>query len=506
MSRDPVLLEIQTRLHFVPPFFEPAAANPAVLANLWHQTKSAYLDNPLPDLFKEKLAALLGRYCEVPYCLVCHTCTLRPLGMGGPAIVDLLRARPPFEEQILAAVQNLDERAETVAFPLSDPAVEQDLFALGSAIYSGGPLAARARACLRRSLSADDYQSFVVFVSYNRMCHEWIAAHPEISYELDQRYLQNYSGIEAEAPAIAEFIGRLEPSRRPADESAEPFPTSQAEDAVRSVEISERRFVEVLRNLNASLSAATQQVSEGESVARKLQSTSDFAQELLAIVGHDLRNPLNTVLMGAEIAARTYPEDARITRPLKRVVAAARRAERMIHDLLDFSQARAGGGIPIHLRSVDLHELVCRTVDEIALSHPEAQVRLVQEGDGTGEFDSDRMTQAISNLLGNAVSHGAEGVPIDLVTRAEAEKLTIEIGNTNKHGPIPEELLPVLFDPFRRGVARAISRSRSIGLGLYIVDQIVKGHRGRVSVASSADSDSTSFLVELPRTGSSPAL
>src|SRR4051794_25607995 len=89
------LAEIEVRFGFVPPFFGPAVETPDVLANLWQQTSSAYVDNPLPELFKEKMSAYLSRYCAVSYCLVCHACTLRPLGMSGPDVLQLLQAPVP---------------------------------------------------------------------------------------------------------------------------------------------------------------------------------------------------------------------------------------------------------------------------------------------------------------------------------------------------------------------------------------------------------------------------
>lgn len=122
-----------------------------------------------------------------------------------------------------------------------------------SAVYSGGLSATPARACLRRRFSAADYRNLIVFTAYNKMCHEWMAAHPEVSYEVDQRDLQNYAPIAAEAPAIADFItGGAVPPVRSALELEE-VASRRAEEAVGSVDITERRFLDVLANLNASI-------------------------------------------------------------------------------------------------------------------------------------------------------------------------------------------------------------------------------------------------------------
>src|SRR5690349_3281731 len=94
-SAEQIKAEIQAKFGFVPPFFEPAEQTPQVLENLWQQTLSAYVNNPLPDLFKEKLSAYLSRFCAVPYCMICHSCTLRPLGMSARQVLELLQSPFP---------------------------------------------------------------------------------------------------------------------------------------------------------------------------------------------------------------------------------------------------------------------------------------------------------------------------------------------------------------------------------------------------------------------------
>lgn len=95
-----IIAEIEERFGFLPPFFEPALQNPQVLENLWQQTLLAYIDNPLPALFKEKLSAYLSRYCAIPYCMIYHSCTLRALGMKALEVLDLLKSPPPTETDI----------------------------------------------------------------------------------------------------------------------------------------------------------------------------------------------------------------------------------------------------------------------------------------------------------------------------------------------------------------------------------------------------------------------
>lgn len=504
MTAHDILAKIEARLGFVPPFFGAAAEHPQVLANLWQQTESGYLDNELPALFKEKLAALLGRYCEIPYCLVCHTCTLRPLGMSGTAVVDLLTQKHPSSAEITDALRRLGGSRDPLVIDSLGAEQERDICCLCSAVYFGGPLAASARTRLRERVSPADYRSIVVFVSYNRMCHEWVAAHPEISFELDQRYLQNYGQLVAEAPQLGLLLESSDAKHdRDPDAHREAVASQRAAEAPAIAAMAERRVHDVLDNLRGRVAAATAAASEKGQLAEELRRAADFAQELLAIVSHDLRNPLGNVLAGATLVLQLEPDNARIARPLGRMISSARRAERLIYDLLDFSLARAGGGIPIAARACDLHALVRSAVDDLAVTHPGRPVTLQLDGDGLGDWDADRIEQVLSNLLANAVSHGRLDSPIEVGVRGAPDGVAITIRNANRNGPIPDELLPVLFDPFERGVARAVSATRSIGLGLYIVDAVVRGHRGRIEVSSNADT--TAFTVHLPRTSQSPA-
>jgi signal transduction histidine kinase len=131
------------------------------------------------------------------------------------------------------------------------------------------------------------------------------------------------------------------------------------------------------------------------------------------------------------------------------------------------------------------------------VSHPERLLHLVQAGSGEGAWDGDRLAQLVSNLLSNAVHYSPLDSPVHIETRGEERELVLTVHNTG--APIPPEVLPRLFQPMQRGVAE-VSQARSVGLGLYIVDQVVRAHGGRVEVASTAEAGTT-FTVRLPRAG-----
>ncbi len=370
-----ILEAIEQRLGFVPPFFSLAEEQPDVLSGLWQQTEGAYLDNPLPALFKEQLAALLGRFCPVPYCFVCHTCSLQPLGMRAGAILTLLESPPAGGgEDVEASLARLADRH---GLPEHGTQLELDVFCLCTSIYMGGHLAGPARAALRRVLDARDYDHVVTFVSYNRMCHEWVAAHPEVSYELDRRYIEGRTRLLAEAPAVGEIFARHAASRdRPQheeDHSAALFETAleRAGEADRMRELSEQRLHEVLKVLTDRIRRGIDEATELRQVRAEAEATAKFAQELLAIVSHDLRGPLDAILMGATLLDRLHLQHPGIAGPLRRISSSARRAQRLIGDLLDFSLARAGGGIPDSTPADRRRTILVRLVaDELELVHP----------------------------------------------------------------------------------------------------------------------------------------
>ncbi|MFP2904055.1 PAS domain S-box protein [Pyxidicoccus sp. 3LFB2] len=228
----------------------------------------------------------------------------------------------------------------------------------------------------------------------------------------------------------------------------------------------------------------------------EIQRRVDFEQQLIGIVSHDLRNPLNAITLSASMLVRQEGLDERSTKGVRRILTSAERATRMIRDLLDFTQARLAGGIPIEVKPVDLHELVSQVIDELEHAHPERALKLTQEGDTQGAWDPDRMAQVVTNLTTNALKYSPEGSLVTVRTRGEANAVVLEVHNRGE--PIAPERLPHLFKPLSRGVAKVDVQTRSIGLGLFIVDSIVRAHGGSVTVRSTGD-EGTTLTVRLPR-------
>jgi signal transduction histidine kinase len=216
-----------------------------------------------------------------------------------------------------------------------------------------------------------------------------------------------------------------------------------------------------------------------------------------AVLGHDLRNPLNAILTGAQLL-ELQSQDQAVRGVASRVLSSAKRMSRMIDSLLDLSRARLGGGIPLLISQADVAAILQRVIQEHQAALPDRVITFAQEpnGDPHGEWDPDRIAQVASNLIGNAVQHGDAGEPIDVRLDGSApDVVTFSIANS---GVIAADVLPHIFDPFRGG-DRQIGQPEGLGLGLYIVQQIVHAHGGTVDVSSGPERR-TFFRVTIPRT------
>lgn len=262
------------------------------------------------------------------------------------------------------------------------------------------------------------------------------------------------------------------------------------------------RVATLLTALKAALRARKRQYDGRETLRvlarqeEQAQRRADFEQQLIGIVSHDLRNPLSAILLGAQTLLRNQQLDERAIKSTARIHSGAERAIRMIRDLLDFTQARLGGGIPVVRRAVDLHELARQVVDEVQVAYPERELPLEQDGDAKGFWDGDRIAQVLTNLVTNALKYSPPHSPVRISTRGRGSLVELSVANAGP--PIPTDIRTALFEPMSRGKRSGDRGDRSVGLGLYIVKHLVEAHGGDVELRSSEE-EGTTFCVRLPR-------
>jgi len=270
--------------------------------------------------------------------------------------------------------------------------------------------------------------------------------------------------------------------------------SKQAEDKL-------NRITKDLREANEQLVCATiraQELTDDTEAARsrieesehELREVGEFRELFMGIVSHDLRNPLASIRMATNLLLQRGMLDPHTEKQIGLIVRSSQRMSRMISQLLDLTRARLGGGFPLQPKPTDLGE-VCRTVvEEFA-----AAIHLEVEGDLTGTWDPDRLAEALSNIAGNAVEHATPGTVVVVKARAEAADVVVEIINQGE--PIPGNVLPFIFEPFRRAKQQTVSATGNLGLGLYIAKQIVNAGGG--TLVAYSDGGATTFSMRLPR-------
>ena len=226
---------------------------------------------------------------------------------------------------------------------------------------------------------------------------------------------------------------------------------------------------------------------------RERSETLRLNEMFMAILGHDLRNPLQSIILSAQVLQQTQDE-AQVKAMADRLLASGQWMDRLVDDMLDLARSRLGGGIGIIRQRMNLENVIDRQLSEFRISFPQRTIRHSKKGGCLGVWDENRLAQVSSNLIGNALQHSAEDTVIDVNLDGTApDQVKLEVISV---GSIATELLPHLFDPFRGG-ERLPTHKGGLGLGLYIVRQIIDAHNGSITVQS--ENGHTSFSVKIPR-------
>jgi len=260
-------------------------------------------------------------------------------------------------------------------------------------------------------------------------------------------------------------------------------------------------FAKVTRDLTERVmnEKALQNLAAEKAVLVEKARIQEFQERFIAILGHDLRNPLSAIDMGATLLRPRVASlnDEKTTRLVDRIRSSARRMSRMIEQILDLTRTRLGGGLEIKPEPMLLCPMITAIVDELRAAHPSRQVELHCPPTLTGSWDRDRLEQVLSNLVSNAIHYGDPARPVAVDVRDEDGEVAIDVHNDGPH--IPEAVCAEIFSPFRRGDRDSrTTKTAGLGLGLYISHEIVVAHGGDIDVRSTA-TEGTTFRVRLPR-------
>ncbi|MDP9124727.1 MAG: PAS domain-containing sensor histidine kinase [Pseudomonadota bacterium] len=244
----------------------------------------------------------------------------------------------------------------------------------------------------------------------------------------------------------------------------------------------------------AHFSGLLQDVSQSHRQRALAEDRALLAEQTLGIVGHDLRNPLAAIQMAAELLGLRQLDAAQQTALGERIRSSTRRANRLIADLLDFTRARTGRSLSVNKVLVDMHAIARDVVSEISSAHPTRTLVHHEQGDGRLVADGDRLSQALGNLVSNALTYGLADTKVTV--RSEGLEDGVRLSVHNLGAVIDPAMRPTIFEPMTRG--EAPGHLRSVGLGLYIVREIALAHGGTVDYVSS-EAEGTTFVINLPR-------
>jgi signal transduction histidine kinase len=231
-----------------------------------------------------------------------------------------------------------------------------------------------------------------------------------------------------------------------------------------------------------------------EVIRRFAEKSERYSDVFLGVLTHEVRNPLNAITLSGE-ALKVGPLQEIQARGVERILKGAGSINRLVNDLSVLVRSRMRVPFPLMRASVDLGEICEQTLEEVKASFPDAVLELKKIGDLVGEWDRERLEQVIYNLAANAIIHDSAN---HVLITIEAQGPEVVFRVTNEGAAIPPDLQDSIFDPFVRTDTPQPFSAHGLGLGLFIVKEIVMGHGGTVELASTED-EGTTFTVRLPR-------
>ena len=254
-------------------------------------------------------------------------------------------------------------------------------------------------------------------------------------------------------------------------------------------------------NLIAYELDAEEKAQQREEELEKIVAESESQRRFMSILGHDLRNPLSTIAMAANLQKRGTLDKEQNAAMAEKIVKTAGRMQRLIEDLLDTTQTIGENKLSVEKKPTDLRAVCLSIIEEFRISHPSARIDFYSEENCFGDWDERRIGQILANLISNAVSYGDRNKPIKINLTEDCDRVIIQVNNRGE--TIGDEAKKNIFTPFWRGSKKQNENSAGLGLGLYIVKRIVEAHDGRIIVDSNNEYGTT-FTVIFEKTESKP--
>jgi signal transduction histidine kinase len=471
--------DVAGRFGILPNFFRSARAAPELLEQLWGFAKAGYLDNPMPSMFKERLFVWLSRYCPMRYCIVRHVGFLLGKGHGCPAgdaaagtqtideVVNLLRRPSPWKRDMALVYASLESAPSTLDhWPEPGSRTEDEIFACAAVMFIEPARSDAARRALVHTLGMRDYELFSGCLTFIRTAHYWTMLHPEIESEEDMLEL---------------LRGHQELARLLLEDA----------EADRS-EMSERMFAELtqLRELNER--------KELEKAKQSLEEKDRQKDQFIAVLAHELRNPLGAIRAASYALRRLELQDGRAAPLVERVDRQTAAMTRMLEDLLDASRI-AFGKISVQLECFDLRHLLTDALDEQAPQARKAGLQLIAritEDSCVVNGDRMRLRQIVDNLLSNAIKFTPAGGDVELTLATENESAILHVRDTGIG--FESTFGDKLFEPF---VQHETGRDRSaggLGLGLAISSRLARLQNCSLTAASPGTGRGALFTLTIP--------
>jgi sigma-B regulation protein RsbU (phosphoserine phosphatase) len=488
LSSDALREAIIKRLGFFPPFFKPALHSPLVLNELWREMEAVYLGGPIPMLFKEKLSALLARYCRVPYCLVCHTSSLRPLGMSAAKILELLEMSPLGLQDLMNQI-DFDSTERITTWPDKDSTLEKSiLFCSVASVLDTGP--SHSLDHLRKLLSPELYDFLVMLLSYNQTCLTWAESHPELSYREDQRTIDHLGPLLQEEPKLSDFFSNY---------------TARVDAQIerRSLWMSEenKTFAQKERRLR---DAAENEKNKQAQLVKVLNEEREKRNQFMATVSHDLRSPLTAAKMAIQrvTARKSSMAPEKVSQLCQDAAGHIDRTDRMIQNILDASRLNFGEDLSFKIEDFDLIKYLSEVIDELcSLFGDRIKVEAPKESI-LCRCDKEAIYRMVSNLVSNAVKYGSKETDVKVQLREEKERVAISVHN---YGPcLSDKEQSEIFLPYQRTKSAKLGKAQGWGLGLTLVKGMANQLGGSLSV-SSGQRTGTTFTLRLPLACAPPA-